>query len=364
MSSKIKYVLLIIIVCMIISIISSIIVVNYSTKTITKKSIVNNSEVLLADQNNSLFDSEYVKYDNTDSGISSTNVEGAIDELYQQVTDYTSIDSRLSILENLVSENAGFHNSIYRGKDVTSYLTATGDDNLYARISSGKFTDLYVGDYFIKDIDLPFYSNINGSTVSMTWRIAGFDLYYNKGDSCDSGTACTVHHAVIVPDDSLGTQSMNTSDVTTGGYVGSVMYTQKLPAYLTAIRNAFGSSHILKYRAWLTKGVDTTANNRYPSDTGAANSSAYYDAYINLMNHVQVTGNIGFSGSGFDLGLDNVQFPLFRLNSKYISLNDKSYWVRDITSQNRFGVIYANTTISIGYKASSSGNVRPFFLID
>ena len=48
------------------------------------------------------------------------------------------------------------------------------------------FDDLYVGDYIVKN--------------NVTWRIAGFDLHYsNKGYETQM-----VHHAVIVPDDSLG----------------------------------------------------------------------------------------------------------------------------------------------------------------
>ena len=46
-----------------------------------------------------LYNSNEVSYNNNASGISSTNVQGAIDELYGHVTDYTSMDTRVSALE-------------------------------------------------------------------------------------------------------------------------------------------------------------------------------------------------------------------------------------------------------------------------
>ena len=112
---------------------------------------------------------------------------------------------------------------------------------------------------------------------------------------------------------------MNSSDTTSGGYVGSKLYTETLPIVETSIKNVFGSSHVLKYRALLTKGINTSATNRYPGTTGASNALAWYDAYVNLMNMVQVTGNIGASSSFFDAGADNIQFPLFRLKPEFVN---------------------------------------------
>ena len=46
-----------------------------------------------------LYNSNEVSYNNNASGISSTNVQGAIDELYEHATDYTSMNTRVSVLE-------------------------------------------------------------------------------------------------------------------------------------------------------------------------------------------------------------------------------------------------------------------------
>ena len=47
-----------------------------------------------------LYNSNEVSYNNNASGITSTNVQGAIDELYEHATDYTSMNTRVSSLES------------------------------------------------------------------------------------------------------------------------------------------------------------------------------------------------------------------------------------------------------------------------
>ena len=51
---------------------------------------------------NYLFASNIVSYDNTTSGIRSGNVQGAIDELYACASDYSSINTRVTNIENQI----------------------------------------------------------------------------------------------------------------------------------------------------------------------------------------------------------------------------------------------------------------------
>ena len=88
---------------------------------------------------------------------------------------------------NVIADGAGAHNSIYRGKNLGTSVTA----EQYKAISNGTFAGLYVGDYWV----------ISG----VTYRIAGFDYYLHNGD-----TDTTKHHAVIVPDENMGSAQMNT----------------------------------------------------------------------------------------------------------------------------------------------------------
>jgi hypothetical protein len=74
---------------------------------------------------------------------------------------------------------------------------------------------------------------------------------------------------------------MNTSNVTTGGYIGSAMYTSNLASAKTTINNAFGSAHILSHREVFTNAVTN----------GYGSSGAWVDSTVDLMNELMVYGS-------------------------------------------------------------------------
>ncbi len=100
------------------------------------------------------------------------------------------------------------------------------------------------------------------------WRIVDMDYWYNCGD-----TAFTSHHLVIMPDEALYNAQMNTTNVTTGGYVGSAMYKSNLANAKTIVNAAFQGS-VLTHREYLCNAV---ANGR-PS------GGAWFDSSIELPN--------------------------------------------------------------------------------
>lgn len=239
----------------------------------------------------------------------------------------TDIDS----VRNVLADGAAAHNCIYRGKNLGTSVT----EEQYAAISSGKFTDLYIGDYWV----------ING----VTYRIAAFDYYYNCGD-----TNFTKHHVVIVPDTSLYKAQMNTSNVTTGGYTGSAMYKSNLAQAKTTIKAAFGSAHVLTKRELLTNAV----NGNTPSGW------AWFDSDVELMNEVQAYGSVAWGahdGNGYNVASGDGQFPLFMFDRTKLH-NREDYWLRDVSSASDFSRVN-----SYGYAsadgASYSFGVRPAFCI-
>lgn len=239
----------------------------------------------------------------------------------------TDIDS----VRNVLADGAAAHNCIYRGKNLGTSVTA----EQYAAISSGKFTDLYIGDYWV----------ING----VTYRIAAFDYYYNCGD-----TNFTKHHAVIVPDTSLYKAQMNTSNVTTGGYTGSAMYKSNLAQAKTTIKAAFGSAHVLTKRELLTNAV----NGNTPSGW------AWFDSDVELMNEVQAYGSVAWGahdGNGYNVASGDGQFPLFMFDRTKLH-NREDYWLRDVSSATYFSYVNGNGYAS-GNDASNSFGVRPAFCI-
>lgn len=239
----------------------------------------------------------------------------------------TDIDS----VRNVLADGAAAHNCIYRGKNLGTSVTA----EQYAAISSGKFTDLYIGDYWV----------IKG----VTYRIAAFDYYYNCGD-----TNFTKHHVVIVPDTSLYKAQMNTSNVTTGGYTGSAMSKSNLAQAKTTIKAAFGSAHVLTKRELLTNAV----NGNTPSGW------AWFDSDVELMNEVQAYGSVAWGahdGNGYNVASGDGQFPLFMFDRTKLH-NREDYWLRDVASATGFSIVNGR-----GYAdylgASYSGGVRPAFCI-
>lgn len=239
----------------------------------------------------------------------------------------TDIDS----VRNVLADGAAAHNCIYRGKNLGTSVTA----EQYTAISSGKFTDLYIGDYWV----------ING----VTYRIAAFDYYYNCGD-----TNFTKHHVVIVPDTSLYKAQMNTSNVTTGGYTGSAMYKSNLAQAKTTIKAAFGSAHVLTKRELLTNAV----NGNTPSGW------AWFDSDVKLMNEVQAYGSVAWGahdGNGYNVASGDGQFPLFMFDRTKLH-NREDYWLRDVASATSFSGVRGGGNAA-GYSASTSLGVRPAFCI-
>lgn len=239
----------------------------------------------------------------------------------------TDIDS----VRNVLADGAAAHNCIYRGKNLGTSVTA----EQYAAISSGKFTDLYIGDYWV----------IKG----VTYRIAAFDYYYNCGN-----TNFTKHHVVIVPDTSLYKAQMNTSNVTTGGYTGSAMYKSNLAQAKTTIKAAFGSAHVLTKRELLTNAV----NGNTPSGW------AWFDSDVELMNEVQVYGSVAWGahdGNGYNVASGDGQFPLFMFDRTKLH-NREDYWLRDVSSATYFSRV-SNSGYASCHNASYSIGVRPAFCI-
>lgn len=244
---------------------------------------------------------------------------------------HKGLQADIDSVRNVLADGAAAHNCIYRGKNLGTSVTA----EQYAAISSGKFTDLYIGDYWV----------ING----VTYRIAAFDYYYNCGD-----TNFTKHHVVIVPDTSLYKAQMNTSNVTTGGYTGSAMYKSNLAQAKTTIKAAFGSTHVLTKRELLTNAV----NGNTPSGW------AWFDSDVELMNEVQAYGSVAWGahdGNGYNVASGDGQFPLFMFDRTKLH-NREDYWLRDVASATYFSDVagYGHAT---GYDASNSFGVRPAFCI-
>lgn len=269
------------------------------------------------------------KLNNLETGVANAALQADVQQLPGVTTTY---------------DNAGAHNSIFRGKSLGSSITSTQAAN----ISSGKFTDLYIGDYW----------TING----VKWRIAAFDYWYKCGS-----TSLTTHHAVIVPDTCLYSAPMNSTNTTEGAYAGSAMFTCEeitvsdttytgLAEAISAIESAFGD-YVLTYGNYLANAVTSG----YPS------AQAWYtDRVCDLMTEQMVYGSAVMQQMSYGGALvanrrvGKSQLPLFALAPEFINIR-ANFWLQDVVSAPNFAYV-GSTGYAGAYSASTANGVRPAFL--
>lgn len=221
---------------------------------------------------------------------------------------------------------------LFRGKNLGTALTAVQK----AAIKDGSFKGMFLGDYW--------------SIGGRIWRIVDMDYWYNCGD-----TAFTSHHLVIMPDEALYNAQMNTTNVTTGGYVGSAMYKSNLANAKTIVNAAFQGS-VLTHREYLCNAV---ANGR-PS------GGAWFDSSIELPNEPMMYGHPHFSPTSDGSTVPSIytisktQLALFMVCPRFIVNRSYNQWLRDVVSSAAFAFVNGNGGTNY-LNASSSIGVRPVF---
>ena len=221
---------------------------------------------------------------------------------------------------------------LFRGKNLGTALTAVQK----AAIKDGSFKGMFLGDYW--------------SIGGRIWRIVDMDYWYNCGD-----TAFTSHHLVIMPDEALYNAQMNTTNVTTGGYVGSAMYKSNLANAKTIVNAAFQGS-VLTHREYLCNAV---ANGR-PS------GGAWFDSSIELPNEPMMYGHPHFSPTSDGSTVPSIytisktQLALFMVCPRFIVNRSYNQWLRDVVSSAYFANVSYDGHPDY-YYASTSYGVRPVF---
>ena len=245
-----------------------------------------------------------------------------------KTSDLTN-DSGFLTLESLSNNSIPFHNAYPRCK----YLGTSITDAQNTAIKNRTYDDLFIGDYW----------TING----INWRIVAIDYYFNVGD-----TNFGKGNVIVMPDTVLYNAQMNETNITAGGYGGSLMRTQNLNNARTIARNAFGS-HLANHRILLTSSVDASGPNGW----------IWYDSDgVELPNEVQIYGTRvwGSALKGYDVATQKQQFPLMALAPQFVNIR-QSYWLQDVSSysvSSHFAYVYTNG-IADTYNPSNSNGVRP-----
>ena len=248
---------------------------------------------------------------------------------------------------SLVPDGAPTHNNVFRGQNLGA-LNATH----IANIQNGSFHDMFIGDYF----------SINGSN----YVIAGINYKHLHGDNAPLG-----NNLLLMPDrfskledgtlmrsDGKTTHYMNDTDTTAGGFANTKLYNTYMPSIQKRLEADFGS-HLLSFREVVSTHVDSS---------GAPDQGEWRDAKVGIPNEVMVYGSTqngnNKNGSWYNIGDDNVQLPLFRLNfDELTNHRDAVFWLRDVRSATGF----AGADIIGYYGGYGASNpwygVRAFFLI-
>lgn len=240
-------------------------------------------------------------------------------------------DALFAILDAFVPKEQ--RRMIYRGKNLGAVVT----EEQKANIKNGTFKGFFLGDYW--------------TIGSYTWRIVDFDYWYNCGD-----TAFTSPHLVIMPDKPLYNAQMNETNITTGGYTGSLMYTENLAQAKTLAASAFGDL-ILTHREYLTNAVTD----------GHASAGAWFDSTLDLPNEIMMYGCHVYAAmnngtvipTNYTIG--KTQLALFTVVPKLIS-NRATFWLRDVVSSAPFAFVFYGG-FAYYCAASYSRGVRPVFAI-
>lgn len=226
-------------------------------------------------------------------------------------------------------DGAGYHNSIYRGKDLGTAVT----DEQKAAIKSGTFEDLFIGDYW----------KING----VKYIIAAFDYYLNKYTQYYDileGTRTGIlqdHHITIVFVEDYYRSFNNTVDYTYQycGYADSTLFQDLADednAPLSTVVEAFGSlDDVPSIQLELTSGELTES-----STIDDINVVYKYVRLRPICEQNMYTSRKrygGFTNGYKEITCDIGPYPVFQLGNPASVLNVKyvSVHTRDLYSYNK-----------------------------
>ena len=287
-------------------------------------------------------------------------------------TDILDLQSRTEAIEAVtIAKNAGTHNALYRGKNITSL----GLTEIKNRISSGEFTDLYIGDYFTTNITTSY------GTETVYNVLTDFDYFWHCGD-----TSLGTHHAVIMPmycfnnacamnpsgkthtvDGTTKTISGNTTE---GGYAQSYMKQTELPKYSTALKTALGDM-LITHRVLLSIAVDTKiVSSGYTGWYGASSNWSWSDSTLDLASENMVYGAQINSSGRYDVGCSKTQLNLFRHMPSMLQTGTNSnhsgrysWWLSGVASSPYFAFVSYDGLAAANFASLTYFCVRPLYLI-
>ena len=294
-----------------------------------------------------------VSYSNTTSGISSTNVQDAIDALYTKAKDaeskcpdgYTCTKKQLQLM---CKRATTLHKEVCTNSDTSGYCQADGYA-LNSQIEYGSLGTkgtLASGDAFDCDV------NGDGTYDPATER-----FYYvsdaTNGITTDSNTAVLIYYNNV----SAGVSSNSTTyayDSSNKNYYGPRTAIKQLPTtsqWRTTLTN--------------TKRQITTETGATSTTGGTLPTAFSYEGYAaRLLTTQEVSTGCGFTVGSQTTGELSTKCKYLMENTKYSNDSNKAYgeWLESPRAANSvtvWGVYGYTRTVSDYYADSSTCGVRP-----
>ena len=164
--------------------------------------------------------------------------------------------------------------------------------------------------------------------------LADFNTFYNPGRN-DYANIQSNHWTSIIFGFAAG--QMNTTNTTNGGYKGSAMHTWLMGDATAAVKNAFGTSHLIAHQCLLSNGTYNAS-----SVTHGFSWEWVPDVYLVLPSEAQL-GYRGWSDLGWSTGEAYKTLDIFQ-NESFMSVFGRNYgqsnnnfntshaWLRDISA--------------------------------
>ena len=164
--------------------------------------------------------------------------------------------------------------------------------------------------------------------------LADFNTFYNPGRN-DYANIQSNHWTSIIFGFSAG--SMNKTGTTANGYKGSAMHAWLMGDATTAVKNAFGASHLVAHQCLLSNGTYSAS-----SVTHGFGVAWVSDVYLVLPSEAQL-GYRGWSDLGWSTGEAYKTLDIFQ-NESFMSVFGRNYgqsnnnfntshaWLRDISA--------------------------------
>ena len=285
---------------------------------------------------------DVITYDNTDSGLSATEVQGAIDEVIQSVENgFKNIEI---IIPPTITNYASYKNAGgNRGEDVTKYWK---DGSLADRIDGVNgfkpFEDLYLWDYIDLDSDITAPSSGGGSMAgTKRIHIGEFNGLNNYQLNKRADNTNFFNHLRMVTGTHFGMSKMNDTNTTANGYLGSKMHTDIIGDISTSgtlakqLYDQLGSL-LIPTTELLTNSINASGYNRFGANSGCSNNWTWADVYARLLSEIESNGSIVWSSSGYDTGNAQHQLPAFKNDKSVAYPQGIYYWLKDVATSTYF----------------------------